>query len=927
MPKTNNGRPAWLKRALDPRTPMYTSSYMDDPATINTASTYSKELGGEILFPTIREVKGVLKKYSVEEAEKIALEKKDYVLIKGTESFARPLAIQLSKKLSEQIHAARKKYNQGGTNMVDVEENKAEVLRKIKAGELRPEQPPKPFVGTPALDKYKKLFPEANLTPAMEHTIILEGFSQREYKDTEDNPTIGVGLTGKYFPKKDETLHDAFMRAYADKEATARDLFDNFDTFSPELQTQIMSGVYRGDFKSTHNTVKAINRGDFHTASEQFLLDGTGKDFSKDYKKARDDKTGVQGRLEAIQQAFAAEAARRRDSFATAEATVDQMERLRKEKEEGAAILLSGQPPEPELQPNRDIQNLFKGAKGGTPMIKERENDEMVQVALAQDSRETDPVSGNEIPLGATAEGVRDDQTAAISPGEFVIPQYAVNYHGLDFYMKSLNVAKDGLQQMEQMGMTGRPDEATLSDDMSLPAMKDEIAENQNRELLDSPIDTEMFMRGGLQTPAYNFSNGGFVEYQSGGTYTTPTALTPPTPAVPTPTVNTPSVGMTPTYYQQAPATPMPMVQPQVTPQVPIGAPIPSYTDYQGPSGGLPGGYGVQEYKNKDTGASIFLTTIGGKLPAGVKVPPGYVTAEEYNNVQKQEPALTPTAPTEIDRGGVTEHDLEMEAKNFEEEQERELQERIDARKSAIAAALGKAGTQADQDLALDYGGTFPLVDPKYGMWIDGVYTRDPRILEEHQDSKSRSLITNDSPLGRAVNWLAGQLWPIRVLEGLGKHFERKEEDGDDGADQQRKDRERYKQLYGTKDNVPTDNDDNGQDDSNMITGWRQPPVKRQTDPELLGASDLGATYGDDTGQEPTGQAQKIPEVWINKLAPPPRSEEEQVRDTYLASSRQPFEPSPSRQQEEEVPYNKGGLAKKKPRSNKRKGKGLARSK
>ena len=847
MPKTNNGRPAWLKRALDPRTPMYTSSYMDDPATINTASTYSKELGGEILFPTIREVKGVLKKYSVEEAEKIALEKKDYVLIKGTESFARPLAIQLSKKLSEQIHAARKKYNQGGTNMVDVEENKAEVLRKIKAGELRPEQPPKPFVGTPALDKYKKLFPEANLTPAMEHTIILEGFSHREYKDT-----------------------------------------------------------------------------------------------------------GVQGRLEAIQQAFAAEAARRRDSFATAEATVDQMERLRKEKEEGAAILLSGQPPEPqaderalygvyaphmlvpepELQPDRNIRpqfgknfNLFKGAKGGTPMIKERENDEMVQVGLAQDSRETDPVSGNEIPLGATAEGVRDDQTAAISPGEFVIPQYAVNYHGLDFYMKSLNVAKDGLQQMEQMGMTGRPDEATLSDDMSLPAMKDEIAENQNRELLDSPIDTEMFMRGGLQTPAYNFSNGGFVEYQSGGTYTTPTALTPPTPAVPTPTVNTPSVGMTPTYYQQAPATPMPMMQPQVTPQVPIGAPIPSYTDYQGPSGGLPGGYGVQEYKNKDTGASIFLTTIGGKLPAGVKVPPGYVTAEEYNNVQKQEPALTPTAPTEIDRGGVTEHDLEMEAKNWEEEQERELQERIDARKSAIAAALGKAGTQADQDLALDYGGAFPLVDPKYGMWIDGVYTRDPRILEEHQDSKSRSLITNDSPLGRAVNWLAGQLWPIRVLEGLGKHFERKEEDGDDGADQQRKDRERYKQLYGTKDNVPTDNDDNGQDDSNMITGWRKPSVKRQIDPKLLGASDLGATYGDDTGQEPTGTAQKIPEVWINKLAPPPRSEEEQVRDTYLASSRQPFEPSPSRQQEEEVPYNKGGLAKKKPRSNKRKGKGLARSK
>ena len=43
MPKTNNGRPAWLKRALDPRTPTYTSSYMDDPAKNNTASTNSEE--------------------------------------------------------------------------------------------------------------------------------------------------------------------------------------------------------------------------------------------------------------------------------------------------------------------------------------------------------------------------------------------------------------------------------------------------------------------------------------------------------------------------------------------------------------------------------------------------------------------------------------------------------------------------------------------------------------------------------------------------------------------------------------------------------------------------------------------------------------------------------------------------------------------
>ncbi len=49
-----------------------------------------------------------------------------------------------------------------------------------------------------------------------------------------------------------------------------------------------MSGVYRGDFTAGNNTVTAINKGDFRTASEQFLKDSTGKNLSKDYAKARE---------------------------------------------------------------------------------------------------------------------------------------------------------------------------------------------------------------------------------------------------------------------------------------------------------------------------------------------------------------------------------------------------------------------------------------------------------------------------------------------------------------------------------------------------------------------------------------------------------------------------------------------------------------
>lgn len=387
-------------------------------------------------------------------------------------------------------------------------------------------------------------------------------------------------------------------------------------------------------------------------------------------------------------------------------------------------------------------------------MASEQENDEMIQIGLVQDPNDIDPVSGNEIPLGATAEGVRDDEVAAISPGEFVVPQYAVNYHGLDFYMDSLNTAKQGLRQMDRMGMTGRPDEATLPDDMALPTMEEETT-----PILDRPIDTEMFMRGGLQTPVHSFANGGLVQYQTGGTtYTTPIApLNVPTPTVATPTVQTPTVApgaqvvAAPQqpgqmFYSQVPATPMPMQMPAV-PQVQPGTPTTPYTEYQGITGGLFGGYKLQEYKHKDTGNSIFLTMVGGKLPPGVTVPPGYIPVEEYNQQQEQEPApTTPTVPT-IDRGGPpTAFDLEMEQQQFEEEQAGQLQEKIDARKDAIANALAIGTAPAPAEDAAE--GAYE-VDSEHGMFIDGKFVTDARVLQQYADSTRRSIYTEEHPLGR----------------------------------------------------------------------------------------------------------------------------------------------------------------------------------
>ena len=66
-----------------------------------------------------------------------------------------------------------------------------------------------------------------------------------------------------------------------------------------------------------------------------------------------------------------------------------------------------------------------------------------------------DPVSGNEIPLGSTAENVRDDIPANLSEGELVIPADVVNYHGVKLFEDLRAEAKMGYAQMNEDGRMG----------------------------------------------------------------------------------------------------------------------------------------------------------------------------------------------------------------------------------------------------------------------------------------------------------------------------------------------------------------------------------------------------------------------------------------------------------------------------------------
>ena len=66
-----------------------------------------------------------------------------------------------------------------------------------------------------------------------------------------------------------------------------------------------------------------------------------------------------------------------------------------------------------------------------------------------------DPVSGNDIPLGSTAENVRDDIPTNLSEGEIVVPADVVNYWGVKLFEDLRAEAKRGFAQMEEDGRIG----------------------------------------------------------------------------------------------------------------------------------------------------------------------------------------------------------------------------------------------------------------------------------------------------------------------------------------------------------------------------------------------------------------------------------------------------------------------------------------
>ena len=110
-----------------------------------------------------------------------------------------------------------------------------------------------------------------------------------------------------------------------------------------------------------------------------------------------------------------------------------------------------------------------------------------------------DPVSGNEIPLGSTAENVRDDIPSYLSEGEIVVPADVVRFHGVKLFEDLRAAAKMGYAQMNEDGRIGGEPIPMNDDDEGLGL---ELAD---LEIVEEMGEPQMMAAGGQPRKSYTF--------------------------------------------------------------------------------------------------------------------------------------------------------------------------------------------------------------------------------------------------------------------------------------------------------------------------------------------------------------------------------------------------------------------------------------
>lgn len=112
-----------------------------------------------------------------------------------------------------------------------------------------------------------------------------------------------------------------------------------------------------------------------------------------------------------------------------------------------------------------------------------------------------DPVSGNPIPLGSSAENVRDDIDAKISTDEYVLPAHVVKWHGLKHIQMMQSEAEMGLMSMEMSGLIQEVESDTQEEPDSEGVADAEVSdagsgEQEKEETLETPEGNQIEVAG-----------------------------------------------------------------------------------------------------------------------------------------------------------------------------------------------------------------------------------------------------------------------------------------------------------------------------------------------------------------------------------------------------------------------------------------------
>ena len=144
------------------------------------------------------------------------------------------------------------------------------------------------YHGHGALKKIEEL-ENCSLGPEECRVVLVEGYSDKVYRDTKGIPTKGVGQTGPW-------LNKTFRESFEHHEDRVIKRIPSYPSFPTYLRAELMQAEYRGDLGLSPKAVGLLNDERYIAAAEEFLN-------NREYKNPRTPKS-IKKRLEAVHHAL-----------------------------------------------------------------------------------------------------------------------------------------------------------------------------------------------------------------------------------------------------------------------------------------------------------------------------------------------------------------------------------------------------------------------------------------------------------------------------------------------------------------------------------------------------------------------------------------------------------------------------------------------